>query len=115
MKAIKLITLTSMLALTISTAHAKGPSENASTASKHSVLAGSHGLKASGQIASGVIAVPLLAVGSVGALSMNAGSTLIDVATGSDNKKLEVTDKTITADRSPAEVMKLQKTKLESL
>lgn len=115
MKALKLVTLISVLALTISTAHAKGPSENASTASKHSVLAGSHGLKASGQVASGVIAVPLLAVGSVGALSTSAGSALVDVATGSSEQKLEITDKTITADRSPAEVMKLQKNKLESL
>lgn len=114
MKIIKLITLVTMLGFSISTAYAKGPSENASAASKHSVLAGSHGLKASGQIASGVVAIPLLAVGSVGAMSMNAGTALIEVATDTA-KPLEISDKTITADRSPAEEMNIKKTNLDRL
>ena len=115
MKIISIITLATTLVLSVSTAHAKGASENASAASKHSVLAASHGLKASGQIASGVVAIPLLAAGSIGALSTSAGSALIDVASGSKNDELEITDRTITADRSPAEMMKLKKANLEKL
>ena len=115
MKALSIITLLSTIVLSIPNAHAKGPSENASAASKHSILSGSHALKASGQIASGVIAIPLLTIGSIGALSTEAGTGLIDLATGDNGKPLEISDKIITADRSPAEVMKINHNKIEQL
>jgi len=115
MKKQSLITIFATLILSISTVHAKGASENASAASKHSVLAGSHALKSSGQVVSGVVAVPLLVVGSIGEASREIGSGLIDVATDNNDEALEISDKIITADRSPAEVMKIKQNKVQQI
>ena len=106
MNKLNLITIVSLIAMSATSVHAKGPSENASAASKHSLLAGKNSLKATGQVASGVVAVPLMVVGSVGTLSLGAGTALIESATGSTNEPLEVSEVTITADKSPAEAMK---------
>jgi hypothetical protein len=106
MNKLNLVTITALIVMSINSAHAKGPSENASTASKHSLLAGKHSLKATGQVASGVVAVPLLVVGSVGALSLGAGSSLMESAAGTTSEPLEVSEVVITADKSPAEAMK---------
>lgn len=99
------------LSLTSQISWAKNPSENASAASKHSVLASGHAMASTAQVASGVIAVPLIAVGSVGVVSAAAGSTMLDAVAGSEpvstkKRELEVTEITITVDRSPAEQMK---------
>ncbi|ACE85962.1 hypothetical protein [Cellvibrio japonicus] len=76
---------------------------NASTALKHSGQAVKHGAIASGQLASGVVAVPLVIAGEVGELSGKAGKALLDIAT--DAPPLEVSETALTAAPSPAEVM----------
>ncbi|GLX84916.1 hypothetical protein tloyanaT_11680 [Thalassotalea loyana] len=90
-------------------------SEHASQASKHSALAIGHGSIASTQVASAVVAVPLIVGGSVavsaGQASVEVGDGLSKVVTSKTVKKqkpveLEVTEVTITIDRSPAEAMK---------
>lgn len=99
MKSIKLvITLFTVSSSTVSLA-ISGASENISAASKHSVLSISHGVNASGQIVSGVVAVPLLVVGHIGSISMVSGEALMKNAIGSE--VLTVTDITITADPAP--------------
>lgn len=91
-------------------AFATGASGNASTASEHSVLAVGHATASGSQVASAVIAVPLIAVGSVGSVAMAAGQGLMDSATAEkaavdQNQSLEISEVTITVQRSPAEQM----------
>jgi len=84
-----------------------GASQNTSAASKHSALAASHGTVASAKLGSAVIATPLIVIGAVGNVSMQAGNTLIESAISTT--PLAVTDKTITATPSPAQMMKVNK------
>lgn len=110
MKRISHIITLSLLALTSFVSHAESASEHASKGSRHSILASAHSTTASAQVASGVVAVPLLVVGSTASASQAAGESLIDAASGSHkidkHAPLEVTEITITVDRSPAEQMK---------
>jgi hypothetical protein len=84
-----------------------GASQNASAASKHSALAASHGTVASAKLGSAVIATPLIVVGAIGNVSLKAGNALMEHAVSTT--PLEVTDKTITAAPSPAQIMKVNK------
>ena len=81
--------------------------DNASAASKHTALAASHGTKASIQLGSAVVATPLIITGAVCQVSLSAGESLMENATG--EAPLTVTDKTITKMPSPKEVMKTNK------
>ena len=91
---------------------ASGPSDNASKASEHSVYAVGHSAASSAQVASAVVAVPLLVVGSAAAVSVAAGNELLDSASKASrkpkhcNEPLEVSDITITVTRNPADQMK---------
>ena len=105
------------------TINAEPSSTHLGKASKHSALAASHGVAGSAQVASAVVAVPVLAVGSValsaGAASVATAETLSHasehVAADHHNShhqnhphkkvELEITEITITADRSPQQVM----------
>jgi hypothetical protein len=103
MKSFKLVfTLITVFSSTIAIANS-GASTNLSAASKHSVLTVSHGVKASGQVVSGVVAVPLLIVGQVGSASLATGESLMDHAVGTE--PLTVTEMTITADPAPQSVL----------
>ena len=81
-----------------------GASQNASNASKHSALAAAHGTIASAKLGSAMIATPLIVVGAIGNVSLQAGNALMEKAVSTT--PLEVTDKTITAAPSPAQIMK---------
>ena len=103
--------------LTSASSFAEPSSSHLGKASKHSALAASHGVAGSAQVASAAIAVPLVVAGSA---ALSAGAASIAVADGVSkvssskasqvkNKQhtaLEITEVTITVDRSPAEVMK---------
>jgi hypothetical protein len=82
-----------------------GASQNTSAASKHSVLAASHGTVASAKLGSAVIAIPLIIVGAIGDVSLKAGNELLENALST--MPLEITEKTITAAPSPAQMMKV--------
>lgn len=92
---------------------AQSASEHASQGSRHSALASAHSTVAVGQVASGIVAVPLLVVGSAAVVSGAAGASLLDAASGDHsikrNEPLEISEITITVDRSPAEQMKADK------
>lgn len=110
MKRISQLFTLGLIALTSFASHAESASEHASKGSRHSVLASAHSTTASAQVASGVIAVPLLVVGSTASASQAVGESLIDAASGKHkidkHAPLEITEITITVDRSPAEQMK---------
>jgi len=96
-----------LIILTTTSLHSfaeSGASQNASAASKHSALAASHGTVASAKLGSAVIATPLLVIGAIGSASQYAGNALIENSFATT--PLEITDKTITAAPSPAQVMK---------
>ena len=61
-------------------AQAQGSMQNFSQALEHSSLAAAHSVVGSAQLVSGVVAVPLLVVGSAGAVSQQAGEALWEVA-----------------------------------
>ncbi|KAF7764988.1 hypothetical protein PCIT_b1106 [Pseudoalteromonas citrea] len=91
---------------------AESASDNSSQASKYSVLALGHSSVASAQVASGVLAVPLLVAGSTASASHAAAEVLLDVASGQThqepvqhNTPLHITHITITADRAPNEMI----------
>lgn len=99
-----------LITLTITSLHSfadSGASQNASAASKHSALAASHSTVASAKLGSAVIATPLIVVGAIGHVSLQAGNALMKNAVSTT--PLEVTDKTITAAPSPAQIMKVSK------
>ncbi|WP_105172734.1 hypothetical protein [Pseudoalteromonas sp. T1lg24] len=108
MKFIKSIVISSVLFAAMPY-HANAASDNFIEASKHSSLATVHSVKGSAQVASGVVAVPLIAAGSVGMVSMAAGDKAMRTAKSLSKKPdapLEITEVTITVDRSPAHAMK---------
>lgn len=92
-----------ILAVTSTQSFANGGSDNASAASKHSVLAASHGVVASAKVGSAVVAVPLIVAGSVGQVSQHTGSKLMEAAV--NDTPLTITEKTITAAPSPKQIM----------
>ena len=108
MKFIKPLIISSVL-ITTMPYQADAASDNYSAASKHSALATTHSAKGTAQVASGVVAVPLIAAGSVGLVSLAAGDKVIRNAKAlgkTADEPLEITEVTITVDRSPAEAMK---------
>ena len=110
---------TTLLAILVSThlpVLANGASQNFGAASKHTSMATKHSVKGSVQVASAAVAVPLVVAGSVGLVSVAAGVELLDKASKPVKAKtcskcnpcqpLEISEVTITVDRSPRDVMK---------
>ncbi|MEY8198848.1 MAG: hypothetical protein RPS47_06370 [Colwellia sp.] len=102
---VALLLLSSLLA---NPSFATDSAHHTSQASKHSTLAVSHGAASTAKIASAVVAIPLIAAGSVmygaATLSGSAGNALM--ANAADKGELTVTELTITADPAPQAVMK---------
>ncbi len=96
-----------MSSLLVSPAFAADSGQHISKAGKHSALAVSHGTASTAKVASAVVAVPLIATGSVivvaGTMSAEAGSKLME--SRSHNDEIIISDITITADPSPQEAM----------
>lgn len=107
MKTITTILISTALLFSANSSANSGASEHASVASKHSALSVYHGTKASVKIGSAVLAVPFVAAGAVGTLSMQVGTGLMDSAASND--EFEVTDKTITVAPSPMQIMNANK------
>lgn len=107
----------SILLITSVSSYAEPPSQEFSHASKHSALAMSHGSKGSAQVASGVVAVPIiLSAGVIVGTSVAASAiedSASDLAKSSTSKTahkhdvaLEITEITITVDQAPKDAMK---------
>lgn len=79
-------------------------------ASKHAVLASAHGVASTATVVSAVAAVPLVIAGGtsmmIGTVSLDAGASAIKSI--QHNKPLVITDKTITVDPAPNQVIVIQ-------
>jgi len=102
----KLFIIGVLLFTGLSSAHAGAASENASKASKHSVNAVAHSAAASAQVVASVVAVPLIAVGSIGEVSKAAGNDLMKTAQTPIGTPLPISDKTVTVGPAPNEAIK---------
>ena len=107
MKTLNKILLITLTMTSLQSFANSGASQNAGAASKHSALAASHGTVASAKLGSAIIATPLIVVGAIGNVSLQAGNALMENAISTTS--LEITDKTITAAPSPAQIMKVNK------
>ncbi|SFD14941.1 hypothetical protein [Pseudoalteromonas denitrificans] len=103
MKSLKTLFLF-ILSLTASSVMADNSAQHTSKASKHSVLAVTHGLASTAKIASATIAVPLVIVGSA---SLSVGTSIATSAIS--HGPLEITETTITKDPAPNMAMQLTK------
>ncbi len=89
--------------------HSGQASRNAGQASGAASKSAVHSVAASAQIASAIIAVPLVAIGAVGSVSTHVGEELWDAATSDFSAPLEISDEIVTAGPSPEKaVMKSQ-------
>ena len=96
--------------------------QHSGKASKHSVLAVGHGAVSTTKVASAVVAVPIVAVGSValvaGTASVHTGASVADSASHHNAKPhhhrkeshrpLVITETTITADPAPNQTIVIQ-------
>jgi len=95
-------------------------------ASKHSALAVAHGLGSSAKVASAVIAIPIIAFGTVslaaGGASIAMGNAIADSGTGAANKRywgaqagpIQVTELIITSDPAPDVVLQQRNEKVNN-
>lgn len=100
LKALVLAGLTIVASLNMASANSFNHSGQAST---HSAAASGHASVGVSQTASIAVAVPLLAVGAVGALSSEAGGVLMEAACC--DEPLEVSDDTFVEDVNPAQAI----------
>jgi len=80
-----------------------GSAQHSSQASKHSALGSAHLVVGTVQVAATVVALPLVAVGSLGEMSGKAGKKLLESSDA--YQPLEITDQVITQDPSPNTAM----------
>ena len=85
------------------TTAAPASSQHASQASKHSALAASHIVVGTVKATANIIAIPLIAIGSVGELSNKAGTQILSSTQA--YSPLEISDLVITQDPSPTAAM----------
>lgn len=109
------IALIFALSTTSISAFAEGSTHHSGQASKHSVLAVGEGAISTTKVASTVVAVPVIAAGSVvlsaGAASVHTGASIAEAASHPHHhhRPLVITETTITADPAPNKVIAVQK------
>ncbi len=77
-------------------------------ASGHASKGAGHAIVSTGQVASGVSAVPLAVAGSAGAVSNEIAKDLLKAATAPPGTPLEVTDETVSAGPAPDKAMEIK-------
>ncbi|NWF36982.1 hypothetical protein [Mariprofundus sp. KV] len=82
-------------------AMAQGSAQHSGKAVGHSALAAGHSAVGSAKLTSAAVAVPLVAVGAVGAVSAQAGNALLKAANKPIGEPLEISDEAITVGPSP--------------
>ncbi len=101
-----LITTTVLLAAVTSLpAQAQGSTQHVSQAVVHSTQAVGHSIAGGAKLASGVIAIPLIAIGASGQVSQQAGESLWDIANEPIGTPLPITEETITAGPPPSQAI----------
>lgn len=81
--------------------HAGKAIKNASAAGSHASQSAAHSIAATGQVVSGIIAVPLMSAGAVGGVSARMGEELRDAANAPATGPLEISDETVTTGPAP--------------
>lgn len=99
---ISIFILTGLVAAQPAHAQAGGSAQHASQAIGHSTEAVGHSVAGTAKMASGVVAVPLIATGASGQASQQAGESLWHIANEPIGTPLPVSDETVTAGPSPA-------------
>ena len=94
---------------------AEGSTYHSGQASKHSVLAVTEGLASTAAVGSAVVAVPVI---SVGAASVATGSMIAEAGESiakshANHGPLVITERTITVDPAPDQVIIIQKNKAD--
>ena len=84
-----------------SAGHGSGRSPAYEPVCCHSAQAVGHGVVGSAKLTSAAVAVPLVAVGAVGAVSSKAGNSLMEEANKPIGAPLEITDEALTVGPSP--------------
>jgi len=87
-------------------AMAQGSIQHSGQAIGHSALAAGHSAAGSAKLTSAAVAVPLMVVGAVGAVSADAGKSLIKAANKPIGEPLEVSDEILTVGPSPDRAMR---------
>jgi len=82
-------------------AMAQGVAQHLGQSVAHSAKAVGHGVIGSAKLTSAAVAIPLVAVGAVGAVSSEVGTSLMDEANKPIGTPLEVSDEAITVGPSP--------------
>jgi len=85
---------------------AQGSTQHSGQAVAHSALASGHSVVGSAKLTSAAIAVPLVVVGSIGAVSAQAGKSLIKEANKPIGEPLEISDEILTVGPSPDRAMR---------
>ena len=107
---IAIISITLLAASVTQTAcAATSGSQNLSKGIEHSVQAVGYSVAGSAQLASGAIAVPLIAIGSVGELSKAAGTDLMRTANTPIGTPLPVSDETVSAGPAPDKALRKER------
>jgi hypothetical protein len=81
--------------------HASKAVKHAGAAGSHASRSAAHSVAASGQVVSGVIAVPLMSAGAMGAASAQAGEALWEASAAPAHGPLEISEETVTAGPAP--------------
>ncbi len=104
----KMVIISAMLVSMFFTqqAMAQGSTQHSGQAVKYSALAVGHGAVGSAKMTSAVVAVPLLAVGAVGAVSAEMGKSLVEAANDPIGEPLKISDETITVGPTPDQAIR---------
>lgn len=103
-----MMTISAILGLVVcmsGQAMAAGSMQHASQALAHSGQAVGESVVAGAQLTSAAVAVPLIAVGSVGKVSGDIGHGLLKASEGEIGDPLPVTDETVTAGPTPTQAV----------
>lgn len=82
-------------------AMAQGSAQHSGQAVGHSALAAGHSAVGTAKLTSAAVAIPLVAVGAVGAVSAEMGKGLMKAANKPIGEPLEISDETLTVGPSP--------------
>jgi len=86
-------------------AMARGSSQHLGQSIEHSVNASGHVMVGSAKLASGVVAIPLMGIGAIGASSGNMGDALMENAHKPIGEPLPMTEEILTVTPAPNEAL----------
>lgn len=97
------LTISAILSLMLLSqpAMAQGSVNHSVQSLKYSAQASGHTVIAGAKLSSAVVAVPLLTVGAIGAVSSEAGKAFLESSSADFNRPLNISDESVTAGPTP--------------